>query len=103
MTNEEVARLTQYIHEQVRIVRDNSEEARIVTDRLGDTFLDANAECVRRVKVDARKEAEIYLAVLEYTIRARKHDGRVAARQAVEGKFETLADFERWVSVWDPL
>lgn len=103
MTEEEMQKLRDYIHEQVQIVVKNSEERHVVVDRLQGTFVDATRECLGRLEKHLKGEADMYRAVLEYAKGAATSDTRVAVRRALDGKFSTAEDVQGWIDVWDPV
>lgn len=103
MTQEEMQKLRDHIHEQVKVVAQNPEERHVVVDRLQGTFVDATKECLNRLAQHKDAQLHMYEAVLGYLERASRHDGRVAVRRALEGKFTTAEDVQSWIDVWDPL
>jgi len=102
MTKEEMQNLRDYIHEQVQIVAQNSDERYVVVDRLQGTFVDATRECLVRLEKHIKGEQEMYRAVLEYAKTAKTPDARVAVQRALDGKFDSADAVRSWIQVWDP-
>ena len=86
MTKEEMQNLRDYIHEQVQIVAQNSDERYVVVDRLQGTFVDATRECLVRLEKHLKGEQEMYRAVLEYAKTAKTPDARARMVDCPEGR-----------------